>query len=450
MLTFCEPNLVCNNVRMYNDNEENKNSNERPGNHLLGVGLAVVLACAAFFSGVQIGAGSFGGARLEAGLFTLFDEKPASIDEADLSEFWRVWELLEEKYVAASSTDAVTIEERIEGAIKGLVGSYDDPYTVFLPPSEANMFEEDISGNFGGVGMEVGIRNDLVTVIAPLPDTPAAEAGILPKDVIVEIDGTTTEDMSIDEAVRLIRGEAGTQVMLKIFREGEPEFMDITITRADITVPTVKTKQEGDVFVIALYSFNALAESKMQEALKAYKQSNARKLVLDLRGNPGGYLQSAVSIGSYFIPSGKTIVRESFGDGLSEELYRSQGKLLGDFNPDNMIVLVDGGSASASEILAGALQEHGVAKLLGEQTFGKGSVQELVNLFTGSSLKVTVARWFTPNGVSISENGLEPDYVVPRTPQQIIEDIDPQLEAAIQYLHGERNIGTTTKSDVKQ
>jgi carboxyl-terminal processing protease len=226
--------------------------------------------------------------------------------------------------------------------------------------------------------------------------------------------------------------------------------LDKVVTRAEIMIPTVVTEVKDGVFVISLYSFNAIAEGKMRAALEEYAKSGKKKLILDLRGNPGGFLQSAVSIGSYFIPAGKTIVSENFGEGLEDEHYRSQGKTLGEFNPDNMLVLVDGGSASASEILAGALQEHGIAKLLGAQTFGKGSVQELVSLDDGSSLKVTVARWFTPNGVSISKAGLAPDIVVERTPQQVIENVDPQLEAAIKWLNGDKTVGTTTKKTEAQ
>ncbi len=221
--------------------------------------------------------------------------------------------------------------------------------------------------------------------------------------------------------------------------------LEIKVIRAEISIPTVDTEKRGDIFIISLYSFNALSESKMEEALKEYAKSGAHKLIVDLRGNPGGFLQSAVSIGSYFIPAGKTVVSENFGEGLQEEVYRSNGKTLGNFKPEEMLVLVDGGSASASEILAGALQEHGIAKLLGEQTYGKGSVQELVSLKDGSSLKVTVARWFTPNGVSISEGGLTPDIVVERTPQQVIDAVDPQLEAAVAWLNGDKTVGSSTK-----
>ena len=425
-------------------NEETSSPKRAKKNNFLGAGLAVLLAGAAFFSGLSIGVDSSDTVSNEAGVFSIFHSQGASAEGVDMAEFWEVWELLEEKYVSSTSSEAISVQDRLHGAIQGLVRSYGDPYTVFLPPSDASMFEEDISGNFGGVGMEVGLRDGLVTVIAPLPNTPASKAGIVSKDVIVEIDGVATDGMGIDEAVRLIRGEAGTTVDLKIYREGELEFLDITVTRDNITIPTIETKEEDGVFIITLYSFNALAQNQMAEALEEYAQGDSRKLVLDLRGNPGGFLQSAVSIASYFLPQGKVIVQENFGEGLQEEMYRSQGRTLGEFAPEEMIVLVDGGSASASEILAGALQEHGITKLMGEQTFGKGSVQELVGLDDGSSLKVTVARWFTPNGVSISEGGLTPDIFVERTPQQVIEGVDPQLQAAIEYLNGNKNVGTTT------
>jgi len=336
----------------------------------------------------------------------------------------------------ASGTAPLTSAQKIEGAINGLVDAYGDPYTTFFPPADAAAFDEDISGNFSGVGMEVGIRNDLLTVIAPLPGTPAEKAGIMAGDVLVAIGGTSTEKMTVEEAVRLIRGPEGTDVILTIYRTGASSPEDITVTRAQIEIPTMKTEQRGDVYIITLYSFNALAEAKMQEALRAYVQSGADKLVLDLRGNPGGYLQSAVSIASYFLPQGKIVLRESFGDGQPEELYRSSGRTLKQFAPKEMVVLIDGGSASASEILAGALAEHGIATLVGTASFGKGSVQELVDLPSGSSLKVTIARWLTPNGTSISIGGLTPDIVVERTIEDREADRDPQLDAAVEVVNG--------------
>lgn len=424
-------------------------SKKNMSSSFLGVGLAVLLTASAFFSGLQIGSGSLARGEMEAGLFSFWKSKPTAEKEADLSEFWEVWGLLEEKYVSASSTDVVTMEERIEGAIKGLVRSYGDPYTVFLPPSDAGFFEEEISGNFGGVGMEVGLREELITVIAPLPNTPATKAGIAPKDVIVKIDDKETKGMSIDEAVKLIRGPEGSTVTLTIYRVGEIEMLTIPVVRSKIDIPTIATENKDGVFVISLYSFNAVAHEKMKEALDEYVRSGSKKLVLDLRGNPGGYLQSAVAIASFFLPSGKVIVSESPEEGAEGEVFRSSGKNLGTSMPEEMLVLVDGGSASASEILAGALQEHGIAKLMGAQTYGKGSVQELVELNSDASLKVTIARWYTPNGVSISKAGLTPDILVDRTTQQIIDKVDPQLEAAVKWLNGDKTVGTSSVKKVE-
>jgi len=413
------------------DVEDTENTKTIP-QPLLGIALALLLAVATFFSGLHMGSDT----RQEASIFSFFtrDTKSVPAHEVDLREFWRVWNLLEEKYVDPSITTSLSNEEKIQGAIDGLVRSYGDPYTSYLPPAEASMFEDDISGNFSGVGMEVGMREGIVTVIAPLPSSPAERAGLMAGDTLVRIDGKSTESMSIDEAVRLIRGEKGTNVTLTIFRKGDDEFRDFTITRDTIAIPTSKTEVKDDVFIISLYSFNAISEAEMQYALREYIRSGKKKMILDLRGNPGGYLQSAVSISSYFLPIGKTIVREHFGDSSREVVYRSSGKEIGSFKPESFVVLVDGGSASASEIVAGALQEHGVARIVGSQTFGKGSVQELVQLEGGSSLKITIARWLTPNGTSISDGGLTPDIVVERTAQDRIDENDTQLKAALEFL----------------
>lgn len=424
--------------------DQQKRIHEKPAHSsthvLLGVGLAVVFAAAAFFSGLHIGSGMEGGKGLEASAYSLFELQTEPPADVNLDEFWRVWNLMEEKFVSGTTTSLLTSEDMMRGAIEGLVDSYGDPYTVYLPPSDAEKFEEEISGNFSGVGMEVGMRSSVITVIAPLPDTPAEKSGLFPGDAIIEIDGETTEGMSIDEAVQKIRGEKGTEVVLTIFREGELELLEISVIRDTITIPTVETAQKGDVFIITLFSFNALSEMKMQEALREYVVSGADKLVLDLRGNPGGFLQSAVSIASYFLPTGKVIVRESFGGAADEQVFRSQGKTLRQFAPEEIVILIDRGSASASEILAGALSQHGVATLIGGTTFGKGSVQELVELPEGSSLKVTIARWLTPDGTSISDGGLAPDISVARTPEQFLAGEDPQLDAALMWLGGNRDI----------
>jgi len=424
-----------------NNTNENNASPIKSGSRLLGVGLALGLALAAFFSGMEIGSSEKAVENQQAGLFSFLLPATRPDAGADLNEFWRVWNLLEKKFVNSTTSEALSRDEKIWGAISGLVNSYGDPYTVFLPPEDAAQFEDDISGNFGGVGMEVGIRKDLVTVIAPLADSPASKAGIVAGDVVIKIDETSTDGMGIDQAVRLIRGEKGTKVKLTIYREGETEFKEFDIVRDDIKVPTIKTEVVDGAYIIRLYNFNALADSMIIEALQEYQKGNHKKLILDLRGNPGGFLQSAVSISSYFLPAGKVVVRENFGPGVDEQIYRSQGKTRGDFNPDNFVVLIDGGSASAAEIVAGALSDHGAATTIGEPTFGKGSVQELVSLPSGASLKVTVARWLTPNGVSFSDGGLKPDVLVKRTPQQIIAGEDPQQAAALEWLKGNRDIG---------
>ena len=401
-----------------------------PSQMLLGMGLAVLLASASFFSGLHIGTDT----KLEANLFSFFNTQTEADGSVDLNEFWQVWNLLDEKFVVSSTTQPISAQEKVQGAIGGLVKSYGDPYTIYFPPEDAAQFDEDISGNFSGVGMEVGIRDDIITVIAPLPDSPAEKAGFIAGDSIVKINGESTEGMSVDQAVRLIRGESGTEVKFTMFRKGDKEFREMSVIRATITIPTSKTETRDDVFIISLYSFNAISEAEMQNALRSFVRSGKKKLVLDLRGNPGGYLQSAVSIASNFLPMGKVVVRESFGGGVAEQVYRSSGKVLGAAAPEKFVILVDGGSASASEILAGALQEHHVATLIGAQTFGKGSVQELLKLDDGSSLKVTVARWLTPEGRSISAGGLTPDVIVERTPDDRTNEKDPQLDAALEFL----------------
>ena len=395
-----------------------------------GIGLAILFAAGAFFSGVELGSRH----PSEANLGSIFFTSEAQ-QKTDLTEFWKVWDLLDDKFVAASTTKPITDEDKLNGAIAGLVSAFGDPYTMYFPPADAEIFEGDISGNFGGVGMEVGMRENVVTVIAPLPDSPAKAAGIQSGDAIIKIDGVTTEGMGVDEAVKKIRGEKGTEVALTLVRKDVGDLIEVKVVRDTINIPTIKTERKDGVFIIALYNFSAISEAKMSEALREFIKSGDKKLVLDLRGNPGGYLQSAVNIASYFLPAGKVVVRENYDGDTEEDAYRSTGRDLHAIRDFKMAVLIDGGSASASEILAGALGEHNVAKLVGAQSFGKGSVQELVSLDTGSSLKVTIARWFTPNGVSISKNGLTPDFPVEFKLEDREANRDPQMDAALKYLN---------------
>jgi len=402
----------------------------------VGFMVALLLAAGAFGSGVQFGQGASGSTQI-ASLFSLFAADATTAAAADdLGQFWEVWQLLDDKFAVGTSSQQLSREQKIQGAIDGLVAAYGDPYTVYLPPTDAQSFAADISGEFSGVGMEVGMREGLITIISPLPGTPAEQAGLMAGDVIIRIDEMSAERLRIDQAVDLIRGEKGTVVTLTVYREGEMGLLSIPVTRDTIAIPTVETQQIDDVFVISVYSFNAVAEARVIDALNDFVKSDATKLVLDVRGNPGGFLESAVAISSFFVPTGKVIVQESFVDESKNDTFRSRGRQVGQFTPDNLVVLVDGGSASASEILAGALRDHNLATVIGTQTFGKGSVQELIDLEDGSALKVTIARWLTPNGTSISAGGLEPNIVINRTVQQRQDDQDPQLNAAVRFLGG--------------
>lgn len=366
-------------------------------------------------------------------LDNILNKKAEDQKEVDFSIFWDSWKILDEKFVVDESSKRVSDQEKIWGAIKGLASSFEDPYTVFMPPADSEIFESDIKGNFEGVGMEIGIRNEVLIVIAPLKDTPAEKAGIMPKDLILEIDGKKTKNMSTENAVKLIRGEKGTEVELLIAREGEIEPIEISITRDVINIPVINTEIKDDVFIISLYSFTATAPELFREALQEFLESYKDKLVIDLRGNPGGYLEVANDIASWFLPAGEVVVTENYGKNLPEKVHTSRGYNI--FNDKlKLAILINGGSASASEILAGALKEHGKATLIGTKSFGKGSVQELVKVTPDTSLKITVARWLTPDGNSISDNGLEPDIEVEMTLEDLKKNKDPQMDEAIEYL----------------
>jgi len=392
--------------------------------------ITIVLLTVSFVFGVYFGKSSRG----IVSEIPFEKESGISSSTADMDAFWTTWKILDEKFVYTHK-DAKKIDDadKLWGAIEGLTSAYVDPYTVFMPPAESKLFEGDISGNFEGVGMELAIKDKNIVVVAPLKGTPAYNAGVMKGDILLKINGTSTANMLVEDAVNLIRGKAGTNVTITFDREGEPEPIDIIITRGIIDVPTAETEIKGDVFVIKLYNFYALSADKFRMALREFVQSGKNKLILDLRGNPGGYLEASVDMASWFLPLGKTVVRENFGENIPEQIYRSKGYDIFT-NKLKMIILADSGSASASEILAGALQEHKIAKLVGTKTFGKGSVQELIKITPDTSLKVTIARWLTPNGISISDGGLTPDYEVKMTLDDIKANKDPQMDKAIEIL----------------
>ena len=362
---------------------------------------------------------------------SLYNKETAKPAEVDFSSFWKAWALIEEKYVGNNGLDR---QSMVYGAISGMVAALDDPYTVFFPPVEKELFESEVEGKFEGIGAEIGMRKGILTVVSPLTGSPAAAAGLLPGDKILQVDDTPTADLTLDEAVRHIRGDKGTEVALTILRDIEDKTRVIKVTRDTIRIPILDTeKKDGGIFVIHLYNFSEDAPLEFRKALQEMSGSGSNKLILDLRNNPGGFLDGAVDIASWFLESGKVVAREAFGDGTEIE-HRSRGyNTLADIS---VIVLVNNGSASASEILAGALRDQRGIKLVGTKTYGKGSVQELVGVTEETSLKVTIARWLTPSGVSLSENGLDPDMVVEMTPEDMENMRDPQIDRALEILRG--------------
>lgn len=385
------------------------------------IGLPAVIL--AFLVGLYVGSGP---------AITTSDGTDSNLVSADqLEPFWKAWSVLDQKFVNAAST---TVEDKVYGAISGLASSYGDPYTVFFPPVEAKMFAEDISGNFEGVGMEIGIKDKQLQVVTPIKGSPADLAGVKAGDYILSIDGTSTASMSTDQAVKLIRGPQGSHVRISFLIKGAGKPVEKTLTRAIINIPTLNTSTKpGGISVISLYSFTAESPNLFRNALRQFIASGNHKLILDLRGNPGGYLDAAWDMASWFLPAGKVVVTEDFGKNGSPNVFRSKGYDVFNKNLD-MIILADGGSASAAEILAGALQEQGVAKIVGTKTFGKGSVQELVPITADTSLKVTIARWLTPKGHNLSHDGLNPDYEVPITDKDLAAKKDSQMEKAVEIL----------------
>ena len=397
-----------------------------------GVSFALV-ATLAFGAGLVVG-NSGSAAAVITRIPLVGDGLDATPDRnVDFTDFWKAWNALEANYVITHASSTLpTTKEKLFGAMEGLAASYDDPYTVFFPPKEAKEFSDNISGSFAGVGMEIDVKDKVLTVIAPLKGTPAEAAGIKAGDQIIAIDGVSTDGLAVDKAVRKIRGPVGTTVDLTIIRDGKS--LDIKIVRAIIQVPETDDglNAASGVYHIALYEFTSNSANLFNQALSRFKVSGSNKLVVDLRGNPGGYLDAAVDIASHFLPKGAIVVTEDFGGKEASQADTSFGY---DGIPagTKIVVLIDGGSASASEIFAGALQDHNAAPIIGTKSFGKGSVQTLMDLDQGS-LKVTIARWVTPNGHWIMGNGITPDIIVSYSAADAAIKKDPQMARAIQFL----------------
>jgi carboxyl-terminal processing protease len=388
---------------------------------------------------VSFGAGTLVAGRVSANVVSniplIGDGLSATPDQrANLTAFWKAWNALDANFVQThASTTLPTTEEKVWGAIKGMTAAYGDPYTVFMPPAEAKLFAENIAGNFGGVGMEIDLNKDgVLTVIAPLKNTPAERAGIKAGDTIISIDEKSTDGMSTETAIKLIRGPKGTTVKFQFLRSGK--VLPISVVRDTIEVPEIDNSLDktSGVYTIALYEFTANSAELFDKAFTDFKTSGSKKLIIDLRGDPGGYLDAAVDIASHFLPEGTTVVTEDFKGRQENVVHRSSGTNDAPAGT-KVVILIDQGSASASEILSGALHDNHVGTLVGTRSFGKGSVQQLIDIDKGS-LKVTVARWLTPAGINIADGGITPDIKVERTEAQFTAGKDPQKDRAVQFL----------------
>src|SRR3989344_2585221 len=385
----------------------------------------IILIAVGFALGFTLGAGAEG----KGGPLGNLVPPPG----VDFSPVWKAWYVIDEKFVpaaVATSTPLATSteeanQERVWGMVQGLAESLGHPYTYFLPPVENEQFVEDLSGQFQGVGMEIAIRDQILTVVAPLKGSPAEAAGIKSGDHVLKIDGEETRGLDVTTAVGKIRGEKGRVVTLTILRDGWSEPQEFKVIRDVISVPAISTTLRGDgVFVIELASFTANAPQLFREALREFVESGSSRLVLDLRGNPGGYLEAAVDMASWFLPSGRVVVTEDYAEHTKNTVHRSRGYNV--FNDNlKMVILVDQGSASASEILAKALAYYDAAQIVGVSTFGKGSVQELVDITSDTALKITVAQWLGPDGAQIPLEGIAPDIEVKMTEEDREAKRDP-------------------------
>ena len=358
--------------------------------------------------------------------------------DVDFSLFWNVWLDLKNQFYEQPVEDKALFY----GALRGMAEALGDPYTSFFEPRDAEEFANSLKGEFSGIGAEIGMKNGQLQIISPLPDSPAEKAGIKPRDLIVKINDEDSLNMPVDEAVSKIRGPKGTEVKLQLARlkprqdsKAAPDYetIDLTITRDTIVVTSVRVKPESDgLYVIEIRNFNADVEESFREAVDQVIDKKAKGIVIDVRNDPGGYLDKAIAVAGEWIKD--DIVVEQRERGEITERYRGNGRGLLKNMPT--VVLVNEGSASASEILAGALQDYGIAKIVGKKTFGKGSVQDYKEYSDGSAVKITIAEWLTPKGRSINKEGIVPDVEVELTPEDANAERDPQLDKALELLGG--------------
>jgi carboxyl-terminal processing protease len=401
----------------------------------VGIYLAAVFVISSFFWGYHLGASK--GASPTASASGTIDIAHAAADRSggtvDFNLYWDLWDTIKQRYVS----QPVDQKKMFYGALEGMVASLGDPHSIFLPPVENKQFTQELQGNFEGIGAEIGNKKGVLVIVAPLPGSPAEKAGLKPGDILVSIDGADATSLALDEAVNKIRGPKGTQVKIGVLRGSDAKPQIFSVTRDTIAIQSVKTSyikspKGKSIAVIEVNHFNGDTLDRFLDAVTEVHGKNVDGLILDLRNNPGGFLDAAVGMLGEWAP-GKVVVSERFSDG-SVQPHTAAG--LGRFKDMKTLVLVNGGSASASEITSGALQDLGLGKLLGMQTFGKGSVQDLIDLKDGSSVKLTIAKWLTPKGNNIDIDGITPDYVVDMTADDYDNSRDPQMAAGKAWFDG--------------
>ncbi len=348
---------------------------------------------------------------------------------ANMGVFWQTWRVIKDNYLKATE---VKDQDLIYGGAAGLVNALKDPHSSFFNPPDSKKLAEDLGGSFGGIGAEIGIKNEQLIIVAPLKDTPAEKAGLIAGDRILEINASSTIGISVMDAVKMIRGPEGTDVNLSIGRKEEDKPRKMSITRAVINIPVIEWKmKDNNLAHLQLFTFTENSSQLVQKALSEIKEAGAQGIVLDLRNNPGGFLDSAIEIAGLFIERGQEVVSEEFRSG-KKNVFLSENNPIAKDIP--LVIIINSGSASASEILAGAIRDHRGIKMVGEKSFGKGTVQELIELSDGSTVKITIAHWILPKGQQIDKNGIEPDFKVEISDKEREEKKDPQLDKALEIL----------------
>lgn len=385
----------------------------------------VLVAGGAFFAGFMTGGGGLTGA-------------PQQATPPEFDVFWEVWDYVESEFFY----DVPPVEDRTYGAIRGMLATLGDQNTSFVQPSIAELERENVEGMFGGIGAYVQLNEFGQLVIAfPFPDQPASNAGLMSGDIVLSVDGQSLENLTLAEGTALIRGPIGTTVHLEVYRPETDETFEVDIERAQIEIPTVRAEMlDENIAYVSLFRFNGVATSQLEAELADLLAQNPRALIFDLRSNPGGLLDEAISVSDLFLPEGIVAVQRTSLRQEPRVFYADSGDIAEDIP---LVVLIDGGSASASEIVAGAIQDHERGILIGTTTFGKGSVQLVHDLSDGSQLRITYGAWYTPDEHDINGSGISPDIEIELPEDVTTLETDPWLDAAIEYINESYPDGTS-------